>query len=752
MSFKENGLDISILPPGGEKIVPGRNSKTRVIIRNELHKQGIRLEVSLDLQPQLQSWCKNPSHSITILYQQSQEIEFSWSIPLQATPGNYNYYLRIKLLRSRSFYAFTPKRRQLTILVPPKVKPQINNIEPSFAITPASNSTQPIPLSPGIPLNLEIDVHNCSNRTDNFYVTTDLEDSWYRITYPETIKKIGAIEGTKALNLNPGKEGKIYLSIQPPADTVAGNYKPEIKLHSLNYPELFLKKIIYLHIPPQNILQAELQTILNKVSYKKGQYKIILTNQGNTFRAIELKAKTSDEDEGCEYFLEQSSVRIAPNKNVEVKLEVQPKSKQKRPLLTTKQFNFQVDLIDKNDRPLPKNLPLKSSLFWRSRPLWQLLLLFVLALGIIGSVALIIWELLKTEQPKITLKPEKTEYIYKPKESVNLAVNWTVENYKSIDKIVIFDKDRPEDRINTKCYYFDAQNPRENCTLISQNNLSNNCIKNNKIVSCSNVIFYHAQDIKNYTFVVQAFTKKGKTIEKEIKEPIAILPRPTLEVFETLKISPVKSRYKPKEPIKLIFEVSDIEEHFAEEDKILLLINDERQQAPIISQQNIYEFCSKSIRDRYSCTINIPNLKDGKHTLAIELQYDSQGRLDKKPERYKISEAIIVQTPIRFEYFTVNGSSNTQIEVEPNTPIIVRWSVTGTEVKTNISCIPENIRSSGRKSIQVLPGRSTSCILTASDVHNNSINPKEITVFVKSLPQPEPELPPPPPVIIQDPF
>jgi hypothetical protein len=744
MRFRENGLDIIIFPPGGEKIAPNGNSKTRVSITNQKHEAGVRLEVSLDLNSQLQQWCKKHSHKITIGYLQSQEIEFLWDIPLQATPGTYNYNLKIAFLRSTSFYSFQPKRRQLTIL-PTIVQPHINNIEPSFAITPASSSTKPITLSSRETLNLEIDVHNRSNRTDKFRISTDLEDAWYIIRYPETIKRVGAIDGTDALNLNPGEEGKINLCIHPPADTVAGNYKPEIKLHSLNYPELFLKKIAYLNIPPQYLLQVELQTILNKVSYKQGQYQITLTNQGNTFREINLKAESSDEDECCEYYLEKSSVRIPPNKTVEVKLKVQPHSKQKRPLLAAKQFNFQVDLTDKNNQPLPKNLPLKSSLFWRSRPLWQLVLLFALALGIISGCAWGIWWLfLKPKpQPKITLKSEKNEYQY----GGTIAVDWMVENPESINKIVIFDSNLGAGNFNTKCYYFNDKLSPKNCTLIDRVNLPRNCQTNKNIIHCSQDIFHHAKDVKSYLFKIQAITNNRETIEQETT--INILERPILEVLESLNTS--KTEYKPTESIKLTFEVSDIN-NLVGEDRIFLLVNNQPQEEPIITQENIGQFCSQTLSDRYLCTMNIPQLPEGKYTLGIELQYDSDGRIDNKPKRFVKQEPIIVKTPIRLNYFKINNSDSGTLEVEVDTPITVSWSVTGKNAKVNINCIGGQLGLEGKKNLNVAEGITQSCTLEISDEEGKSVLTRTLGVKVKERPKPEPEEPKTPEPIIEDHF
>ena len=383
MQFQENGLEIAVFPPQGETISSDRNCQTKVSITNKNHTQGIKLSVGLDLDSKLQQWCKKDKFSISLGYGQTQEIDFDWNIPTQAKAGSYEYYLRIEFLRSTSFYSVQPKLRQLTIL-PTVTKPQANYVEPSFIISPVSDANRSIVLASEQVTTLEIEVINRSNKTDNFRVTTDLETAWYTIRYPETFKKIGVIDGSSTLNLNPGETGKVYLDIKPPTDAIAGTYKPEIELHSLNSSTLFLKKIIYLTIEPKYGLQAEMQTILDKVSYKQGQYKVILGNQGNTLRRLELTPHSSDETESCEYTLETSTVKLLPDTTKEISLAIKPNSSQQKPWLINKQFNFKVDLVDLNNYPLPKNSILQGKLLWKPRPLWQLISLCLLALAVLG--------------------------------------------------------------------------------------------------------------------------------------------------------------------------------------------------------------------------------------------------------------------------------------------------------------------------------------------------------------------------------
>ena len=722
MSFIENGLKITVSPPEGEEITPHSSSITRVNITNDQHQLGVRLGISLNLKAEIKSWCKKRHHSITVGYRKSQEVEFIWDIPLEAVAGTYYYHLSVEFLRSTSFYSVKPKVRQLTIL-PTIATPQVSNVEPIFAVAPASSSTQPIVLSSEETLDLEIDVHNRSDKTDNFRISTDLESAWYKIQYPETIKKIGIIDGDSALNLNPREKGKINLQITPPSEAIAGSYKPEIELHSLNSPNLFLKKIVYLNIKSEYLLSVELNNVLNRTALHKGLYNILLTNQGNTFRKLEFRVRSSDENECCEYSLAKSLITIPPHKTVENKLEVQPNLKQKKSFIKNKEYNFRIDIIDKNNYPLPKNLPLESILIWRSRPLWQLILLLLLVAGVLGVG---IWGIRRLlfpvySEPRIGFEQKKLEYAY----GKTIALEWNIENYQNISTVKLFDKALGGEGINTQCYLLDKEPSSKNCVSITPEKQPDNCQIDKEVVSCSNVSFPHAKAVKDYTFNLQATTKQGDTLDQETK--VSILPKPTFKIFDPLKVS--ATEYKPEEANSLSFEASKID-NLVGEDKIFLLINDERQAEPSITPQNVGEVCTKSAGDRYLCTVDIPQLAVGEYAIGIELQSDSDGRKNREPKQFTFPKKILVKTPIVLNYFRINNSDSGTLQVEPNTSVTVSWSVTGNNAKLNLDCVSEQLGLQGTKILNVAEGEIQSCTLNVLDESERTIINKTLRVKV----------------------
>ena len=222
--------------------------------------------------------------------------------------------------------------------------------------------------------------------------------------------------------------------------------------------------------------------------------------------------------------------------------------------------------------------------------------------------------------------------------------------------------------------------------------------------------------------------------DSEVRLDIYILPKPTLTIFDTLKAAVTKS--EAKNNIELSFAISDVK-NFVGEDKIFLIINNELQRSPIITPQNISEFCSATISDRYSCNIDIPNLTDGKYSLGIELQSDSDGRLDKKIERFILPEPILIGTPIKLNYFKINNSDSGTLQVNADEPIFVSWSVTGKNAQVNLDCIGGELGLQGRKKLNVPENTTQYCTLEVLDKEGKLKFRRILGVKVKERPQPK---------------
>ena len=366
--------------------------------------------------------------------------------------------------------------------------------------------------------------------------------------------------------------------------------------------------------------------------------------------------------------------------------------------------------------------------------LFNKLLLFLLCIGCLSGIAWLIWW--KFLQPKpeavVTIKPEQDSYTY----GKTIAVSWAIKNFNNIEKTLIFDSKLGQDNFNTKCFYFDPNLSQPNCTLITPSQLPNNCQIQANTVDCNNLVFYHAKKPDSYIFKIQAIIKQEQTIEQET-EPITITERPTLQVYEPLKTS--DTTYQPNENITLEFEVSNIS-NLTSEDKVFLIVNNQRQAQPILTSDNINQNCIPSISDRYLCKVNVPRLPQGEYNLGVEVQYAPDGLVKSEPQRLISSQQIAVQTPIKLQYFRINNSYSGTLEIEPDKPISVSWWVTG-DAKVNIDCIGVQPGLRGSERLNVPPGVIESCELDILDQKGKLIQTKTLRVKVKERPKPEPEKP-----------
>ena len=719
MTASSNWLNIIINPPQQESVKPGDTSQIKVVVTNK-KQQGLLVEVYLELPTTLRQWCKFARQSFNLNPQQSQEILFQWQIPAQALSGAYNYALIVD--SPRNFSSPLRYNRKIEILLPPVINSSRQAVDPTFWILPDTSSTKPIILQSGQSLTTQIFVHNRSQQVDEYRLDCDLDDTWYTLSYPEGIAEPGLVSSSSQLNLLPNAKGQITLVLHPPKDTFAGNYRPDIRLHSSVKPDLFLQKIFYFNIPPQYALQANLQTILNKVRRKHGKYKIELNNQGNTIRELEITVKTADEDELCQYDLERSRLRIPPGKTTIIALKVKPIKQQGRSFFRAKQYTFQVQIEDLNQEPLPKNLPLKESLFWKPRPWGQFVFLLLLLAGVVaGSIFLVMSLVAKfSVAPEITsIKSAQSSYEY---DNSAIAINWGVKYPQKIKQVNVWNISNSKSK---RCYYFNSKTKIDKCDLIDLKKLPNNCTFIEPTLNCTNLRFVATQKPGEYTFTIEAIPYKQEKITKEAK-----VTRKEKAIAAIDKIT-TDQKYKPSQDIILKFNLSNPEVI----KEIYLLENGE-------TKHNITSEITKICKpDGSECKKNIGKRGDGKYTFGLKIIHARQGYINPPKPVIKEAAEIAVKTPISLESFTINNQNKSPIEIKSGQQPVISWKITGKEVKISITGIGETLtQNQGYRTLNPFPdGTSKDFTIKATDIYGHSIEPKTLTINVES-PPPEPDI------------
>ncbi|MBE9183116.1 hypothetical protein IQ268_31785, partial [Oculatella sp. LEGE 06141] len=378
-------LTAIINPPDLQSAMPGDGLELSVIVQNQ-GEYGAVIDVYLDDTDQIPSqWCQSVRQRLALDPQQNGEVIFDFVLPANALPGTYDYTLVID--SPLHYPEDTPIQypQQLRVLLREQTVVRVN--DPSFFLSPATNPQKPARLNPGDVLPVQVRVENRSNLVDKFRLTClDLEAEWFTIRYPsKNLDAPGLVAETSCLELNPGMSGYIQLELHPPAETLAGTYTPTLRLYSDNHPDLVLLDLVYLDIPTVEQLQVELETVIGKVSHRPGKYLLKLRNAGNIIRQLSFSASSREEDELCTYDYEPPQVRLPPSREAEILLLVQPVHKRRRPFVGTGQvINFQVELEDTQGYKLPEKLP-QAMLIWKARPWWQLLLLVLLVLGLLGG-------------------------------------------------------------------------------------------------------------------------------------------------------------------------------------------------------------------------------------------------------------------------------------------------------------------------------------------------------------------------------
>ncbi len=703
MQVRQNPLKVIINPPGIQDGMPGDTIKLRVVVSNQGNQSAVvDLYFAFDDDfKNLMGWSDSPRESLAIDPQQnSDEITFDFPIPIDALPGTYDYTL---VVDSPDHYPQdTPKNYPGQIKVTPKQQTVIRANDPTFSLKPSTNVNKPLIFNFTEPLQIEVTVDNRSHRVDRFRLTCpDLDEDWFTISYITTrLDGPGLLSDVTALPLNPGAQGHILWKFHPPTDTLAGSYSPTIRLHSENSPDLVLLDLVYIQIPTIYRVELELITILGQVSRIPGKYKISLANRGNIVRELTFSVESRDEEQLFNYKFDPAEVRLLPSKSYETNLTVKPKPWWRRPWFGAGLFiNFQVIVQDKKNDPLTNTLP-QARLAWKPRPFWQLLLLILLGLGLLGGLGFMIWRLLNPDPLKLENFRANAPQITEGNE---VLLSWDIRNYKQLQQLVLtIQGSQP-----IKPTIYDFKNGiDERLFKRNPNEISPCQIQEKNDLICSNVKpGINAKG--NYTFELQGdyrksvFAQTTKTEKQNIQ--VVINDKPIAEVVD---FKPNKPQYNKGENILFSWKISNpllldrIEIASTTEDGIST-------GTPVtykFNQGNIEDpklknFC-KEENQQLGCTnIPVPASKAGKFTFELKaFPNNGSQKVSAKKTENKIE---VLPKPFKIVSFTINGRDQPTFVLNEGETAKLDWRVEGEDIQVKFDPIIGDVPPVGSRQIPV---------------------------------------------------
>ncbi|MBD2353994.1 hypothetical protein H6G41_05050 [Tolypothrix sp. FACHB-123] len=745
MQAKPSPLEVFITPSGVQDAMPGDTIELHVVVTN-IGEQNAIIDLYLNCDEQFKNitgLSNLPRESCAIAPQQSSdEIKFTFEIPLDANPGTYDYTLVVDAPQHYPQETPIPFTRQLKIV--PKEHTSIGLNDSTFSIKPSSNPAKPLICKLHEPLLLEVTVENRSQFVDRFRLAClDLEDDWFTITYPTTgVEGTGLLSDNNALSLNPSNSGTITLKFHPPGDTLAGSYTPTLRLYSEKFPDLVLLDLVYLQIPTSYDLNVELQTILGQVSRSPGKYELSLSNRGNMVRELIFGVESRDEETLFTYTFDPAEIRLLPNKSYETNLLLKPQPWWRRPWFGGGQtINFKVNIVDKESLPLPDTLP-QGVLIWKPRPLWQFILLILLILGLLGGIGFIIWRILNPPQLKIENFSANSSQLTEGEDEVTL--NWEIRNYKKLENLIVLVKG-PQP-IKPTIYDFRNKIPED----LSKNNC---LVKRQVDLICKN-IKTGITTKGNYTFGLQGLYRKGNVLFSEtakIDSPaiqVVINEKPIAEIVD-FKVN--KPQYQTGENILLSWTITN-PELLAETQIVSTTEEGTATGNPIsykfingsIENPKLKNSCKEANRQLQCINIPLPPLKAGKYGFEVKaLPNNGSEKVSAKKIEGKIE---VLPKPFKIVAFTINGSEQPNQSLKEGETAVLSWRVEGEDIQVKLLPYGNDVAPVGSLKLPVIaefPPQIAIQVIDKSGKQQPQQRGFAIAVIKKPVPTPPPIIIPP---------
>ncbi|MBD2455003.1 hypothetical protein H6G80_13015 [Nostoc sp. FACHB-87] len=698
-----NPLAIIFNPSGDYAVQAGGKFDLNVTVTNKGQESAL-IDIFIDeLSPQLIQWCDAPKQRLALSPNSVGEVLFEFQVPVTAIPSTYNYAIVVDA--PLHYPEDTPIRHGAKIQVLPAIETVVRVSDPTFSLLPLTSSRSPAKIPPGGILQVNVNVHNRSDRVDRFRLSClDLPEEWVSIRYPEGLETAGLVIPNMGLNLNPGEKGEILLQFQPPLGANAGLYYPSIRLYSANNPDLMLLDVIYWEILPSYLLNAEMLIVVNRVRRKGGTFEVKFTNAGNTVREITCQAVPVDEDQVCTYVTSPTVLRVLPGEKAATQVTVTPVKWWYRPMFGAgRLLNFRIELTDQQQFPLP-NPALPGSLIWEPRPWWQFLLVLLTALGIIGAIAFLIWLWLfrPPAVPKI-LQFLSSDATYQASNNDFIRLSWQIRHPKKLQTISLTGLFADGTAaVQPIIYTFNGKLPQE---------LQPFC-QMGAVLTCSNVPT-DARKPGEYTFQLQAFANNNPDLPADtIKtNTIKIVPIPPPQILE---FSPAQSVYQEVKPsttkispdtIRLNWKINDLDK--IKELRVIgrsleNLVNSPLQTYNVTQgiPDTIKAFC-KQQDNQLNCR-KIPANNRGAGDYIFELQVFTKTDIDKPSITQKTDLVKVQPLPSKILEFKIDGNNPLPKypivinPLKPNKPLNLSWKVEGSNnIKVELLPAPGDIPRNG---------------------------------------------------------
>lgn len=709
-------------PPSRLEGFPGEIVTLHVSLINQ-GERGAVIEVFIaPIAPTPEQWCPSAKQRVALDPQQGCEVSLQFDLPVDALPGSYPYTVVVDA--PEHYPEDTPIQYPGQLEISTKDRSVVRLEAPSFSLSPATSPEQPLLIQPGQPQQLVVKVNNRTRRVDRFRLNClDLNEDWYTVQYPRTdLRAIGILSDANSLELNPGAQGDIIVKFHYPLDIPAGLYSPTLQLLSNNTPEQVLLDLVYVEVKPKLQLGVELETILGKVSHRPGQYRLKLTNQGNSIRELAVEAHSRDEREWCNYVCDPSSVRLLINETAEISLKVYPQRKWwRRPLFGQGlQLPFQVELRDLQALPTPEKLP-TGLLVWKARPWWQFLLLLLAGLGTLSGIGFLIWlAFFKPPPPPIVVEfnSDSSRYI----EGDRVRLSWSIENADEVAQIVVTStKDRTANK--PQAYDLRQKLPTE---------LGRFCQRSDRILTCTN-IDTGARLPGNYTFQIQVKPKSTKqSIQQQLNVEVQPKPLPQVASFVSKQ-----SQLEKEKPLTLSWQLKN----FSQLDQLQVMgqlkggiptplktYNFKQQIPPELMKQ-----CQPPVNETLTCSnvnLELP-AKPGEYAISLQpVSTSSQKSSPSKPIQVQVKAS-----PPKILAFTLNGVSwqtNPSFFLKSGQVVDLKWQVQGDDVKVKLEPLGD-VPASASMRLKATEGLSQ-ITLTAQNEQGQSV--QQAFLIQVNTPQP----------------